>query len=197
MRSLSRRLVAETTRVTTRIVCSPPTRWSSPSCRMRSSFACDASCRSPISSRKIVPPSASSNFPRRSAAAPENAPFSWPKSSLSMSSVGIAAQFTFTNGPAANGLSRWMWAASSSLPVPDSPVNSTLTSDRATWAACCTACWNAGDDPIIRGASPTSSRKRWFSRCRSDHSSAFLTTRSTRSRASGFSRNSKAPIFVA
>ena len=94
-----------------------------------------------------MPPSASSNLPRRSAAAPVNAPFSWPNSSLSISSVGIAAQFTFTNGPAANGLSRWMWAASSSLPVPDSPDNSTLTSDRATWVACCTACWNAGDDP--------------------------------------------------
>ena len=63
--------------------CSPPTRWSSPSCRMRSSFACAASCRSPISSRKIVPPSASSNLPRRSAAAPVNAPFSCPNSSLS------------------------------------------------------------------------------------------------------------------
>ena len=29
-----------------------------------------------------------------------NAPFSWPNSSLSISSVGIAAQFTLTNGPA-------------------------------------------------------------------------------------------------
>ena len=66
---------------------------------MRSSLACDASCRSPTSSRKIVPPSASSNLPRRSAAAPVNAPFSWPNSSLSISSVGIAAQLTLTNGP--------------------------------------------------------------------------------------------------
>ena len=127
------------TRTVTRIVCSPPTRWNSPSCRTRSSLACDASCRSPTSSRKIVPPSASSNLPRRSAAAPVNAPFSWPNSSLSISSVGIAAQFTFTNGPAANGLSRWMCAASSSLPVPDSPISSTRTSDRATCVACCTA----------------------------------------------------------
>ena len=136
-------------------------------------------------------------MPRRSAAAPVKAPFSWPNSSLSISSVGIAAQLTFTNGPAANGLSRWMCAARSSLPVPDSPDRSTVTSDRATWVACCTACWNTGADPIILGASPTSSRKRWFSRCRSDHSSAFLTTSSTRSRASGFSRKSNAPILVA
>ena len=46
-----------------------------------------------------MPPSASSNLPRRSAAAPVNAPFSWPNSSLSISSVGMAAQFTLTNGP--------------------------------------------------------------------------------------------------
>ena len=32
-------------------------------------------------------------------AAPVNAPFSWPNSSLSISSVGMAAQLTFTNGP--------------------------------------------------------------------------------------------------
>ena len=87
------------TRTATRMGCSPPTRCSSPSCRMRSSLACDASCRSPTSSRKMVPPSASSNLPRRMAAAPVNAPFSWPNSSLSMSSVGMAAQLTFTNGP--------------------------------------------------------------------------------------------------
>ena len=64
------------------------------------------------------------------------APFSCPNSSLSISSVGIAAQLTFTNGPEANGLWRWMCAASSSLPVPDSPASSTLTSDRATCVAC-------------------------------------------------------------
>ena len=80
----------------------------------------------------MVPRSASSNLPRRIAAAPVNAPFSWPNSSLSISSVGIAAQLTLTNGPDAIGLSRWMCAASSSLPVPDSPDSSTATSERAT-----------------------------------------------------------------
>ncbi len=50
-----------------------------------------------------------------------NAPFSWPKSSLSISSVGMAAQLTLTKARDASRLSRWMWAASSSLPVPDSP----------------------------------------------------------------------------
>ncbi len=38
---------------------------------------------SPTSSRKIVPPRASSNRPTRSRTAPVNAPFTWPKSSLS------------------------------------------------------------------------------------------------------------------
>ena len=44
------------------------------------------------------------------------------------------------------------------LAGPDSPDSSTLTSDRATCVACCTACRNTGADPIIFGASPTSSR---------------------------------------
>ena len=45
-----------------------------------------------------MPPSASSNLPRRRASAPVNAPFSWPNSSDSISSSGIAAQLTSTNG---------------------------------------------------------------------------------------------------
>ena len=55
---------------------------------------------SPISSRKIVPPSATSNRPRFRPTAPVNAPRSWPNSSLSISSGGIAAQLTLTNAPA-------------------------------------------------------------------------------------------------
>ena len=53
---------------------------------------------SPISSRKSVPPWACSKKPRLRAEAPVNAPRSCPKSSLSMSSRGMAAQFTLTNG---------------------------------------------------------------------------------------------------
>ncbi len=76
---------------------------------------------SPISSRKIVPPSASSNLPRRSLTAPVNDPLTWPNSSLSISSSGIAAQFTSTNGPARRRLRAWTVRATSSLPVPFSP----------------------------------------------------------------------------
>ena len=51
---------------------------------------------SPTSSRKIVPRSACSNLPICFSVAPVNEPFSWPKSSLSISSSGMAAQFTCT-----------------------------------------------------------------------------------------------------
>jgi hypothetical protein len=46
----------------------------------------------------MVPVSACSNLPMRVVAAPVNAPFSWPNSSLSSSSAGSAAQLTYTNG---------------------------------------------------------------------------------------------------
>jgi hypothetical protein len=51
---------------------------------------------------------ASSKRPRLRATAPVKAPRSWPKSSLSMSSLGMAAQFTFTKGPLARGERRWI-----------------------------------------------------------------------------------------
>ena len=60
--------------------------------------------------------------PARRSAAPVNAPFSWPKISLSSSVSGIAAQLMATNG---NGRARTRAdgsvCATSSLPVPDSP----------------------------------------------------------------------------
>ena len=66
------------------------------------------------------------------ACAPVNAPRSWPKSSLSMSSRGMAAQLTLTNGASLRGLRRWMARLTSSLPVPLSPVMSTLALVGAT-----------------------------------------------------------------
>ncbi len=70
---------------------------------------------SPTSSRKRVPPPARSNLPRRCLVAPVNAPASWPKSSDSISSLGRAAQLSFSSGPFARGLSVWMARATSSL----------------------------------------------------------------------------------
>ena len=62
------------------------------------------------------------------------APFTWPKSSLSRSVSGIAAQLTATNGPVAALLRSWSARATSSLPVPLSPVTSTVASVSATRA---------------------------------------------------------------
>ncbi len=55
-----------------------------------------------------------------------------------------------------------MCAASSSLPVPDSPVSSTRASVRAASVACSRTFPKAGLDPIMRAA-PAISRKRRFS----------------------------------
>ncbi len=66
--------------------------------------------------------------------APVKAPRSWPNSSLSSRVSASAAQCTLTNGPAARGLLAWSASATSSLPVPDSPVMSTLERAGATRA---------------------------------------------------------------
>ena len=87
---------------------------------------------SPISSRNNVPPSARSNQPRRASTAPVNAPRSWPKSCESISSGGIAPQFTRSNGPLRRDERLWIARAISSLPVPVSPKISTGASLRAT-----------------------------------------------------------------
>jgi len=79
-----------------------------------------------------VPPSAISKRPRRDVYAPVNAPFSWPKSSLSSSSAGMAPQLTATKALPRRGLLSWMALATTSLPVPDSPSTRTLESCAAT-----------------------------------------------------------------
>ena len=75
------------------------------------------------SSRKSVPPSASSNRPVRCSSAPVKAPFMWPNSSLSTSPVGIAPQLTFTSGRFFRLLRLWIARAISSFPQPVSPKN--------------------------------------------------------------------------
>ncbi len=67
-----------------------------------------------------------------------NAPASWPKSSDSISSLGNAAQLSFSSGPFARGLSVWIARATSSLPVPRSPVTSTLAALLAARPICST-----------------------------------------------------------
>ncbi len=109
-----------------------PTRTTMRSCRARSSLTWSPVCSSPISSRNSVPPSADWNLPGRLAMAEVKAPFTWPKSSLSIKFSGMAPQLTATKGPEARLLRRWISRASSSLPVPVSPVISTLMSVAAT-----------------------------------------------------------------
>src|SRR5580704_3260573 len=77
----------------------PPTVVYSPCCSTRKSLVCASIGMSPISSRKRVPPSACSKRPELRVLAPVKAPFSWPNSSDSMRSRGIAAMLMATNGP--------------------------------------------------------------------------------------------------
>ena len=86
----------------------------------------------PISSKKRVPPFASSNLPTLWVLAPVKAPFTCPKSSDSKRVGTRVPQSTATKGPLARGLSSWILRARSPLPVPDSPVMSTVESVGAT-----------------------------------------------------------------
>ena len=79
-----------------------------------------------------------------------NEPFSWPNSSLSISVSGSAAQLMATNGPCRRGLSACMVRATSSLPVPLSPVISTQ-------ALLGPACCSSAKISCILGDVPTSS----------------------------------------
>ena len=75
-----------------------------------------------------MPPEASSKRPTRSRTAPVKAPRTWPKSSVSSSSPGSAAQLTTMKGPLRRGEWPWIARATTSLPVPLSPVRSTVAS---------------------------------------------------------------------
>ena len=79
-----------------------------------------------------MPPSASENRPSLRAIAPVNAPRSWPNSSLSSRVSASAAQCSLMNGPCARGERWWIALATSSLPVPLSPVISTVARLGAT-----------------------------------------------------------------
>ena len=76
-----------------------------------------------------MPPSASANLPFLLVSAPVNAPRTWPNSSDSSRFSGIAAQFTLTSGISRCALWKWIARATISLPVPVSPVMSTVLFD--------------------------------------------------------------------
>ena len=151
---------------------------------------------SPTSSRKIVPPSASTNLPICLRTAPVKEPFSWPKSSDSISSSGIAAQLTCTNGPAATRDVRWISRATSSLPVPLSPRMSTVALVGAARATSARSRFIGSLSPRRTDSTSTRRLSSWFSARRRLPDSALRTETRTRSRWSGFSRKSTAPRRV-
>ena len=110
--------------------CESPTRKTTRSCSARRSFTWRFSGSSPISSRKSVPLSADLELAGAAdATAPVKAPFTWPKSSLSIRFSGMAPQLMATNGPPSRGCcGGGARCAMSSLPVPVSPVMRTLMS---------------------------------------------------------------------
>ena len=144
------RLVAAITRMFAFDMRVPPSRWNSRSCSTRRNFACADGLISPTSSRNSTPPEASSICPGLVCSAPVNAPRSWPKSSDSRSGSGSAAQFTATNGPRLRADARWMNRATTSLPVPDSPVKSTVVSVGATCVAARSTFFHVSDGPTMR-----------------------------------------------
>ena len=186
--SLSRSLLlAANTRTSTLSVRVPPTRSNFFSCKMRRILAWVFRLMSPISSKKMVPLSATSNLPRFLVVAPVKAPFSWPNSSLSISSSGMAAQFTSMRGLSGRSLIWWMVRATSSLPVPFSPVIRTQAWVGAAMAICFFRAWMGGLFPVIECFSRVFLRKKRFSSSRRRKLRALLMVTTTFSMESGFS----------
>ncbi len=88
-----------------------------------------------------MPPSASSKRPVLRACAPVNAPFSCPKSSLSINPAGSVPQSTLTKTDLRRPLALWMARATSSFPVPVSPLISTVESVGATLSTAWNTCF--------------------------------------------------------
>src|SRR3569623_1328909 len=124
-------LVAATIRTSTLVGREAPIRVTSPYSTARSNRSWAPDERVASSSRKSVPPSASSKRPTRDFDAPVKDPASWPNNSASISVSGKAAQFITTSGSSQRGLRRWRRSATSSLPVPRSPITSTGRSSAA------------------------------------------------------------------
>ena len=140
-----------------------PTRRTRPVSSTRRRRACIGGAMSPTSSRNRVPPWAASNRPGCSFDAPLKAPRAWPNSSLSSRLSEKALQFTGTKGASARAPRWWRALATSSLPVPLSPVISTGTSVWTTRSSCRSRSFTAGLVPRISGKpalSPALSRSR-------------------------------------
>ena len=103
-----------------------------------------------------------------------------------MSSEGMAAQFTSMNGAFARSLFSCKALATSSFPVPFSPVIRTRASVGATLSIIFLIFVMGSDSPIILPVSSTFLRSRLVSLSSVPLSSAFLTVTRSRFRSSGF-----------
>ena len=130
------RLVAAMMRTSVSWTCVEPTRMKVPVSSTRSSLTCRSSGISVISSRNSVPPLARSKKPWCWRSAPVKLPFSWPKISLSIRCGEIAPQLTARNGWLRRRLRSCTVRATTSLPVPLSPVMNTVTAVPATRTIC-------------------------------------------------------------
>ena len=192
-------LVAATTRTSTEMSLSDPTREIFCSCRARRTLAWAPALMSPTSSKNKVPPWACSNFPRRCETALVNAPFSWPNNSLSINSEGIAAQLTSTNGPSARPDPLWICLATSSLPDPLAPVTNTRASVGATVSTMDRISRMPSESPTIAWdcAPWTFFLSTLVVSTSASLSSMFLKVTSTLLRSRGFWMKSYAPFFKA
>ena len=109
--------------------------FNSPSSRTRSSFTCSAAEVSPISSRNTVPP-ACSKIPFGAATAPVNAPRDVAEQLGLEQGVGNGAAVDRHEGPCARVPCACTARATSSLPVPLSPMISTGAVASAACAIC-------------------------------------------------------------
>ncbi|MPM22309.1 hypothetical protein SDC9_68761 [bioreactor metagenome] len=122
------------TRISIFTISFPPTRIISCSCNARRSFACMVRGKSSISSKRTVPSFASSKRPiLRVFKAPVKAPFSYPNSSDSKRESGIAEQLMRIYGLSRRLLLEKISRATTSLPVPVSPLMRMVASEEAAW----------------------------------------------------------------
>ena len=123
--------------------------------------------------------------------APVKLPFSCPKSSLSMSPSGMAPQLMATKGWSLRSLRAWMLRATTSLPVPLSPVTSTVVLVGASFSTSCRTSRMGGESPRISSGPPRRAPTWWrssrFSATSAPCSSAFSRTSRSSSTLKGFS----------
>ena len=179
----------------------PPTRRKVRVSRTRRNFTWRSGGISVTSSRKSVPPWAISNVPARRRSAPVNAPFSWPKSSLSTRVGEIAPQLRAMNGRAARRDRRCTVAAATSFPVPLSPVIITGAFERATRVRRRKTSSIGAERPTIparppatAGSGSAEARTPRASSCRPESRDSAVASCAV---LRGFRRKSWAPAFIA